>query len=255
MFTDRHTLYRLLPAYIRFRDQKAGHELEQILAIVGDQAAALQRDLERMYDGWFIETCDEWLIPYIGDLLGLEPAHLATGEPGSERDRRLRGVLSARLATANAIAQRRRKGTLWVLEEIASDLAHWPSRAVEFCRHLVVASHLDHLQPSRRATADVRSARRLADLNGPFDDFCHLGDVHRIGHGESRGQYGVPNVGLFVWRLRPYNVTRTAAYCREDAGIHCFTFSALGHNTQLFRKQRPTSTGSPSPTWRIYRFR
>jgi hypothetical protein len=241
MLTERHALYRLLPAYIRFRDQKAGKELEPLLTIVGDQAAALQRDLERMYDGWFIETCDEWIVPYIGDLLGLEPAHLAPGEAGSERAGRLRQVLSARSATANAIAQRRRKGTLWVLEEIARDLAHWPARAVEFYRHLVVASHLDHLQPARPAIADLRSARRLADLNGPFDEFCHLSDVRRISHGGSRGLYGLPNVGLFVWRLRPYNVSKTPAYCREDAGMHCFTFSALGHDTQLFRAPRPES--------------
>jgi hypothetical protein len=239
MFTEPDALYRLLPAYIRFRDQKADGELRQLLSIVGDQAAAVQRDLERMYDGWFIETCDEWLIPYIGELVGLESPHLTSGRPGMEREQRLRQVLSARSAVANAIAQRRRKGTLWVLEEIARDIAHWPARAVEFYRQVVVAAHLDHLQPARTATADLRSARRLVDLDTPFDEFCHLGDVRRISHEQSPGWYGIPNVGLFVWRLRPYKVTATAAYCREDVGAHCFTFSALGNDTQLFQNPSP----------------
>jgi hypothetical protein len=244
MFTEPNALYRLLPAYVRARDQEGDRALDELFAILGDQAAALQRDLERMYDGWFIETCDDWLIPYIGDLVGLAPAHLALGTESPDRQRRLRRVLSARAATANAIAHNRRKGTLWVLEEIARDQAHWPARAVEFYRQTVVASHLDHLQPTRPATPDLRSARKLADLDNPFDGFCHLGDVRRVSHAASRGRFNIPNVALFVWRLRPYTVTATAAYCREDAGAHCFTFSALGHDTQLFRTADPEITRS-----------
>lgn len=238
MFTDEHALVQLLPSYIRSRDAAAGGPLDQLVAVIGGQAAALERDLERMYDGWFIETCDDWLIPYIADLIGLEPAHLSTGED-AERGRRLSQVLSARSATANAIAHRRRKGTLWILEELARDVAHWPARAVEFYRQTVVASHLDHLQPARPAVADVRSAHELSQLNGPLDGFRHLTDVRRISSAESRGQYAVQNVGLFVWRLRPYPVTQTTAYCREDVGKHCFTFSALGQDTQLFRAPAP----------------
>src|SRR5688572_24740383 len=237
MFTDEHALFQLLPAYIRSRDAGAKQELEQLVAVIGGQAAALERDLERMYDGWFIETCDDWLVPYIADLIGLEPAHLSIGED-PERRRRLAQVLSARAATANAIPHRRRKGTLWILEELARDVAHWPARAVEFYRRVVVASHLDHLQPSRPAVADIRSAQAMSQLNGPLDAFCHLNDVRRIS-AESRGRYAVQNVGLFVWRLRPYPVTRTTAYCREDVGKHCFTFSALGQDTQLFRAPAP----------------
>jgi hypothetical protein len=239
MFTESDALYRLLPAYIRFRDQKAGGELKQLLSIIGNQAGALQLDLERMYDGWFIETCDEWLIPYLGDLVGLALGPITSRAPGTEREQRLRQVLSARSATANAIADRRRKGTLWILEEISRDVAHWPARAVEFYRRVVVATHLDHLQPARTATADLHSARRLADLDSPFDNFCHLGDVRRISDEQSSGRYGIPNVGLFVWRLRPYSVTKTAAYCREEVGPHCFTFSALGNDTQLFQNPIP----------------
>jgi hypothetical protein len=239
MLTDPSALYRLLPAYIRFRDQKAGSPLQQLLDIPGDQAAAIARDLQRMYDGWFIETCDEWLIPYIGDLVGVEPAHVALGTAGIEGNQCLRQVLSARAAVANAIADRRRKGSLWVLEEISRDTVHWPARAVEFYRRVVVASHLDHIQPARTATADLHSARRLLDLDTPFDDFGHLPDVRSISNTESAGRYGVPEVGLFVWRLRPYSVTATTAYCREDVGSNCFTFSALGNDTQLFQNPLP----------------
>jgi hypothetical protein len=244
MFSEPDALYRLLPAWIRFRDQKSDGPLQQLLSIAGDQTAALQRDLERMYDGWFIETCDDWLIPYIGDLVGLDPAHLALGPAGAERQHRLRQVLSARAATANALAHRRRKGTLWVLEEIARDVGHWPARGVEFYQHLVGTTHLDHPQPKRLAIADVHSARRLADLDGPFDEFCHMSDVRRVSNAESRGQYAIPNIGLFVWRLRPYRVTSTTAYCHEEIGAHCFSFSALGYDTQLFQRPVPEAERS-----------
>lgn len=118
-------------------------------------------------------------------------------------------------------------------------MAHWPARAVEFYRRTVVAAHLDHLHPARMATPDLHSARHLADLDTPFDNFCHIGDVRRISNDESGGRYGIPNVGLFAWRLRPYSVTKTAAYCREEVGAHCFTFSALGNDTQLFQNPIP----------------
>jgi len=34
------------------------------------QAGILEQDMEDLYDNWFIETCDAWVVPYIGDLLG-----------------------------------------------------------------------------------------------------------------------------------------------------------------------------------------
>ena len=44
---------------------------------------------------------------------------------------------------------------------------------------------------------------------------------------------------LFVWRLRPYSVTRTPAYCDEDQGRQCYTFSVLGNDAPLFTRPIP----------------
>ena len=54
----------------------------------------------------------------------------------------------------------------------------------------------------------------------------------------------VGSVALFVWRLKSYSVTRTPAYCFEDAGPECHLFNALGHDTQLYNQPLP----EPSPT-------
>ena len=150
------------------------------MTILGEQASALERDIQRMYDGWFIETCDEWLVPYIGDLLGLPPSQIAIGDPGTETGQRLQRVLSARRAVADAIALRRRKGTLWVLEEIAEDVAHWPARAVEFYPRIIASAHVDHFRAERAATVDIHSAARLLDVDTPFEDVCHTTNVRRI---------------------------------------------------------------------------
>ncbi|MCB1861075.1 MAG: hypothetical protein KDI47_05000, partial [Gammaproteobacteria bacterium] len=98
--TDR--LYNLLPAIHRIRDAEHGEPLRALLGIMEEQLQALEQDIGGLYDDWFIETCEEWLIPYIGDLLGVRL--LNNVDSG--------GVYSQRALVANTISHRRRKGTL-----------------------------------------------------------------------------------------------------------------------------------------------
>ena len=53
------------------RRHEDGDQLRALLAIVEEQLDLLEADVERLYDDWFIETCQEWVVPYIGDLLGV----------------------------------------------------------------------------------------------------------------------------------------------------------------------------------------
>lgn len=239
MHAPHDSLYKLLPAVIRQRDQSADKALEQLLAIIDDQATQIERDLERMYDNWFIETCDDWVVPYIGDLLGYElpPGALAPGAGSATLER----VLAPRREVGNLIAQRRRKGTAVVLETLARDSANWPARAVEYYQRLVVAQHLDHLRPERVATIDLHGQAALLRPDSPFDTSCRIVDVRRIGSAQSCGRFNITNVGLHVYRLRRYSVTRTPAYCHEDEGLNCYTFSVLGNDAPLFRLPRPPS--------------
>ena len=48
-----------------------------------------------------------------------------------------------------------------------------------------------------------------------------------------------PSIGVFVWRLRPYCVTATPAFCLEEVGPYCYTFSALGNDAPLYIKPEP----------------
>jgi hypothetical protein len=241
-------LYDLLPAVYRLRDADQGYPLRDFLRVLSAQVDVLEQDIARLYDNWFIETCDDWVVPYIGDLLGytLLPEAATMGADGSA-DVRLGRVLAPRADVANTIDARRRKGTLALLEDLARDATGWPARAVEFRRHVGWMQHLDHRHPRRGGTADVRDPghlQRVAWANGAFDPFAHSVDVRRLASRQRRGRFNIPAVGVFACRLRSYPVTRTAAYCVEEQGPQCFSFSALGNDAPLF--QRPIA--EPEPT-------
>lgn len=233
MLNSPDALFQLLPAYLRQRDAQSGGALQQLMAIIGKQAQLIDRDLLRMYDNNFIETCEPWVVPYIAELLGYQPSSGADASPA------LAQYLAPRREVANSIAFERRKGTLMVLEELAHDVAHWPAVAVEFYRRLAQSQHLDHLHPDRPATADLHNAARLQQTGSPFDTLCRTADVRRISNAQSAGWYNPSSVGLFVFRQRRYSVTRTYASCQREAGQHCYAFSILGNDVALYRKPEP----------------
>ncbi len=82
MNNDR--LYELLPAIYRIRDAEQGEPLRALLQVIGEQVNLVEEDIARLYDNWFIETCEDWVVPYIADLVGYQPVHEA-GEPGDVR--------------------------------------------------------------------------------------------------------------------------------------------------------------------------
>ena len=73
-------------------------------------------------------------------------------------------------------------------------------------------------------------------IDGPFDELSHTVDVRRVNSQRTPGRYNIPSVGLFVCRLRPYSVTGTPAFCVEEVGPQCFSFSVLGNDAPLFTR-------------------
>ena len=159
----------------------------------------LEADVERLYDDWFIETCQEWVVPYIGDLLGVRGLLAIEGAPFSQR-----GLV------ANTIAYRRAKGTAAVLEQLARDVTGWGARAVEYFDRLALTRAMNHRRRSDVAFVDVRDAATAVLAGTAFEQAAHLADVRHIDSG--RGRYNIPNLGLHLWRLQSYplDVTVTA---------------------------------------------
>jgi len=237
-------LYELLPVIHRLRDaeQEPGEPLHALLQVIAEQVNVVEDNIGQLYENWFIETCQDWVVPYIGDLVGYVPVH-DVGEPLRATlppDPTLARILIPRREVANTIRYRRRKGALALLEELARDVAGWPARAVEFYRLLGWTQPRFAIYLRRGRTVDLRDGDALDRLRGAFDELAHRVDVRRISAPDvPQGRYNIPSVGLFVWRLRNYSVTETSAYCLEDAGPHCYTFSVLGNDTPLYNKPEP----------------
>ncbi|MGH7879871.1 MAG: hypothetical protein ACREQD_10295, partial [Candidatus Binataceae bacterium] len=241
MTADPDRLYELMPVVYRLRDADQGYPLRGLLGVITEQVNLVEADIAQLYENWFIETCQDWVVPYIGDLIGYTPVHEA-GEPGdvtepsgAARNR----ILLPRREVANTIRYRRRKGTVALLEELALAVAGWPARAVEFFRLLGVAQNINYLHMDRGFTADLRDGDALDLINGPFDELAHTVDVRRINSHHAAGRYNIPSVGVFVWRLKSYSVTKTPAYCLEEVGPQCFTFSVLGNDAPLYNRPQP----------------
>jgi hypothetical protein len=249
-------LFQLLPVVYQSRDADQGYPLRALLRVVAEQVNVVEENIAQLYQNWFIETCEDWVVPYIGDLIGYRLVREA-GEPAgvtSPEERRLEKLLIPRRDVANTVRHRRRKGTLALLEQLAEDAAGWPARAVEFYRLLGVAQHLNHLRLERGRTVELRDGDALDLLDGPFDRIAHTVDVRRPTSLRTRGRYDIPSIGLFVWRLRSYPcggspaavgpVTGAPAYCVEEEGSHCYTFSVLGNDTPLYNRPQPEEAPS-----------
>ncbi|MFI7407081.1 hypothetical protein ACIBU0_00140 [Streptomyces sp. NPDC049627] len=233
-------LYDLLPAVHRMRDEEQGFPLRALLRIVEGQVRVIEEDLDAWYANWFIETCEDWVVPYIGALVGTRPPPPGSS-PGAVR------ALSPRRAVADAVANRRRKGGAAALEAVAVDGAGWPARVVELYRHLVRAQHVRHVRPDRPATLAVRDTLACARLGDPFDEAPHLVDVRRPNSTTTRGLHNIPSLALFVWRLRAFPVTAAPAFC-IDQRYSRYLVNVLGIDTQLFTP--PAQAGVPQPLGR-----
>ncbi len=216
-------LYELLPAIHRLRDAQEGGALEDLIRAFARELMALEENLDQLYDDQFIETCADWVAPYLGELIGYRSL-----------DGVAPNVASPRAEVANTIAYRRRKGTALMLEALARDVTSWPSRAVEFFEQLATTQYMKHPRLHAPATANLRDLRALLAVDGAFNRLAHTAEMRRP---ETRaGRYNLPNVGIFLWRLRA--VRLSSVFLTPDPGDTTgrkFRLNPLGADVRLFR--------------------
>jgi hypothetical protein len=232
-------LYQLLPMVYRQRDEELDGPLRDLLRLITEQVNIVEKDILQLYENWFIETCQDWVVPYISELIGYQPVHEAGDVATSDNPLRNR-ILIPRREVARTIQSRRRRGTLALLEEVARDTAGWPSRAVEFFRLLSATPTINSPTRRRGRLLDLRGLAALDLLDGPFDQLAHTADVRRVTSVHTPGRFNVTSVGLFVWRLNEYPVSMGQSACLEDEGLpHAYTFSFLGNDAPLFARTQP----------------
>ncbi len=240
-------LWNLLPAVYRAMDTDqfgAAGPLREMVNRIGAQGAVLRRSIDRMWEDQSIETCDDWLIPYIADLLATNL--VANLDPAGQR-----------LDVANTIYYRRRKGTVAILEEIAANITGWEAKVVECFRRMARTRHgLDpaigmpvapgddiyQLQLAEGLVgqltrtgiggfADLRNAYGASRTGTAFDEYFHTADF-RQGVGQV-GWYDIPRVAVFLWRLKSYKTAPTTPV----AVLNCpgwYTFDPTGRDIALF---------------------
>lgn len=240
--TARNSLYQLLPAVFRIRDAATeGGPLKALLEAVEVQADAAAQDIGRVYDNWFIETCDDDLLPYFAELMGLDLGPSVRSASGATA-----GVDAVwrRRQVANAIADRRRKGTFSVLEQLAVDATGWPARAIEFDRIVMATQSVRFVDVGRRALLDVGDADALALLGSPLSDAAPLPDVRRSSSPRTPGTVNPGSVGVWLWRLVADQVRRAPAAPTDDDGR--YTFDQLGRDLQLAVRPPRRTASAPS---------
>ncbi|MGK9169284.1 hypothetical protein KXR53_23420 [Inquilinus limosus] len=228
-------LYDLIPAVYRMRDADQGYPLRALLQVIGEQVTLIEEDIARLYENWFIETCEGWVVPYIGALIGYQPVESAGRLGGGDAMGQARNrTMVPRQEVANTLRYRRRKGSFSLIEELAGAVSGWPAQAREFYRGLAVTQNINHLRLNRGRTAELRDSDALDSIGGPFDEMARSVDVRRANSRHVGGRANIPDLGVFVWRLHSYTVTRTPAYCFEEESPNCYLFSPLGNDTALF---------------------
>jgi hypothetical protein len=239
MSFDTETLYALLPAIYRIRDVEQDEPLKALLSVIAEQVAVAEENLAQLYDDQFIETCAEWVIPYIGDLIGYRG--LYDINLGSKATADALSV-ARRAEVANTIGFRRRKGTVSMLEQLARSTTNWSAHVVEFFQLLATTQYMKHLRPNNLQAPDLRKWEPLERLNTAFDSVAHTLDVRRIASG--RGRYNIPNIGIFLWRLGAYALTNSPAV-QFPSDTRRYLFSPLGNNTPLFSRAQNEDETSP----------
>jgi hypothetical protein len=236
-----------LPALYQIADSSEPQgALKALLALITKQADGLHDGIDQLWDDSFIETCQHWVVPYIGDLVGNIPLHDLDLSDAAQTAQALftdlagptlepPGAIRTRADVAKTIYYRRRKGTPAMLEELARDVTGWGAHVVEFFAGLDWNQHLEHLRLDCHGCPDLRRIDSGDRAGGPWDTASHTVDVRRINQWD--GWHNIPNLGIFLWRLRAYRLARITPRAVDVAGWR-LTFSPLGQDVPLFSSGR-----------------
>ena len=66
--TYQDLMYQLLPQLYRSRDVQG--DLQTFVALFGHELARVRSNMDQLWQDAYIDSCQEWVIPYIGDLVG-----------------------------------------------------------------------------------------------------------------------------------------------------------------------------------------
>jgi hypothetical protein len=243
-------LYSRLPGHYRNYDAQQGLPLLALLTVVGAQAANLRQDMDALWDNFFIETCEDWVVPYIGALVGTNLLPQSLGA-------------SSRLDVWNTVQWRRNKGTPQMLSALSQSISGWPAEVAEFFQALGWSQNLDHVRLNRPLMPDLRDPALFSLLGRAGDSVAHAAEfkpVLQLEQARTRnnsagasvaawgtpGRYQIRNLGVFVRRLQVFPVSGVTPAVQlpenppasppqnSPAPGGCFFFNPLARQAPLF---------------------
>ncbi|HEX6909818.1 MAG TPA: hypothetical protein VF142_05475, partial [Longimicrobium sp.] len=190
-------------------------ELRHFLALFGHELARLRGNLDQLHRDFYIDACQDWVVPYLADLVGTEIVfNTAARNRADVRD---------------TLRFRRQKGTLAGLEALAAGTAGQGVKAVEMLERLLWTQNLNHLRPRALHTVNLADASAVDRLGTPFDGACRTVDLRPPS--ARGGLHQVRNVAVYTWSLPSH---RRAGVDPASAGSGRFRFDPLGADTPLY---------------------
>jgi hypothetical protein len=225
----RDALYALLPQMYRSRDQRS--ELRTFLLLLGHELDRLEGNVDQLWRDFYIDSCQDWVIPYLADLVGTE---LVFNEGARNR-----------ADVRNTIAWRRQKGTVTGLEDVAAVITGWGALTAEMFERVIWSQNLRHLRRNAVHAVNLADPSKVARLGTPFDAACYSVDLRRPG--QRAGLHQTRNVTFYLWAIPsyPWNGATAAAV---DA--HRYRFHPLGLDSALYAggdKQAACGASVPLP--------
>ena len=253
-------LYELLPVVYRLRDAERGGPLEALVELVAGQADLLKEDLEGMWDDLFIETCEEWVVPYIGDLVANTPLYEIPGL-GRRADVAEHDPLAPPQGHPDDAGRVARAVTGWGATAVAMfELLGW-NQNLNHIRLLLAPDDPGGEHPlalDRVGSVDVRDRDCLDRCNTAFDQITHTVDLRSIA--DDQGWYGLRKVCVFCFRLQSFPMRGMTPAPSTSGGPRCYHLSPLGQDAPVFHlgvavpdEQLASETNVDAPI-RPYRF-
>jgi hypothetical protein len=215
-------LLQWLPGLYRARDLQQGGVLQSFLSLFADELWRLRGTIEQSYRDHFIDSAQDWVIPYIADLVGTDV--LFTGEAAQ----RLELARLNRSDVKSTLHWRRQKGTLAALQGVAHAVGGWGVHAEEMFERVVWMENLTHIRKAATLAVDLRDGEAVAQLHTPFSPFRAIVDQRTSD--QRAGWYQTRNVCVFEWPIASHPVESVIP---RDLGGGRFTFDPLGADTPL----------------------
>jgi Phage tail protein (Tail_P2_I) len=176
-------LYQLLPGLYRGRDTDG--DLQNFVALFGTQFARLRAGMDQLWQDFYIDSCQDWVIPYIADLLGTDILFNAGARNRAD--------------VKNTMKWRRQKGTLSGLEDVAFEIGGWGTLAIEALGRLIWSQNLNHIRSDNLQTVDLANGSLVARVPSAFDLAAHTLDLRPPANGI--GLYQLSNVVMYEWPI------------------------------------------------------